>query len=136
MFDFGFWELVLIAVVALLVVGPERLPGVARQAGLWIGRARRFMSSVRSDIEREIQAEELKEVLNKQQSEIKELKGMLMETQSDVKPELAQADHLVKSIEDQIESTTTQKPDNQNKQKSRGSTALTSENDTNQSKES
>jgi sec-independent protein translocase protein TatB len=116
MFDFGFWELVLIAVVALLVVGPERLPGVARQAGLWIGRARRFMNSVRSDIKREIQAEELKEVLNKQQSELKELKGMLMETQSDVKTELEETDHLVKSIEDQLQSTHTQEPGKQNKQ--------------------
>ena len=116
MFDFGFWELVLIAVVALLVVGPERLPGLARQAGVWVGKARRFMSSVRSDIEREIQAEELKKVLNQQQSELKELKGMLMESQADVKSELEQADQLVKSIEDQLQSTPTRKADKQNKQ--------------------
>ena len=115
MFDFGFWELVLIAVVALLVVGPERLPGLARQAGIWVGKARRFMSSVRSDIEREIQAEELKKVLNQQQSELKELKGMLMETQADVNSELQQADHLVKSIEDQLQSTPTQEPSKQSK---------------------
>ena len=114
MFDFGFWELVLIAVVALLVVGPERLPGLARQTGAWVGKARRFMSSVRSDIEREIQAEDLKKVLNQQQSELKELKGMLMETQADVKSELEQTDHLVKSIEDQLQSAPTQEPDKQN----------------------
>ena len=74
MFDFGFWELFLIMVVALLVVGPERLPGLARQVGLWIGKAKRFVNSVRSDIEREIRAEELKQILNQQQSEIDELK--------------------------------------------------------------
>lgn len=66
MFDVGFWELSLIALVALLVIGPERLPKVARIAGLWIGRGRRLISSVKADIEREIKAEELKEVLNKQ----------------------------------------------------------------------
>lgn len=66
MFDVGFWELSLIALVALLVIGPERLPKVARTAGLWIGRGRRILSSVKADIEREIKAEELKEILDKQ----------------------------------------------------------------------
>jgi sec-independent protein translocase protein TatB len=103
MFDFGFWELVLIMVVALLVVGPERLPGLARQAGLWIGKARRFVNNVRSDIEREIRSEELKTMLNHQQSEIQELKGMLAKTQTEVKSELEQTDHLVKSLEDPLE---------------------------------
>ena len=102
MFDFGFWELILVMVVALLVVGPERLPGVARQAGMWIGKAKRFVNSVRSDIEREIRSDELKNMLNQQQSEIQELKGMLSKTQSEVKSELEQTDHLVKSIEDQL----------------------------------
>jgi len=66
MFDIGFWELVVVAVVALLVIGPERLPSVARTAGLWVGRARRFVSSVKADIEREIKAEELKRILDEQ----------------------------------------------------------------------
>ena len=66
MFDVGFWEISLIALVALLVIGPERLPKLARTAGLWIGRGRRLLGSVKADIEREIKAEELKEVLNKQ----------------------------------------------------------------------
>jgi sec-independent protein translocase protein TatB len=102
MFEFGFWELILIMVVALLVVGPERLPGVARQAGLWIGKARRFVNSVRSDIEREIRSEEIKNMLNQQQSEIQELKGMLAKTQTEVKSELEQTDRLVKSLEDPL----------------------------------
>jgi sec-independent protein translocase protein TatB len=66
MFDVGFWELVLIAVVALLVIGPERLPRVARIAGLWMGRARRTLASVKAEIDRELKAEELKEILAKQ----------------------------------------------------------------------
>ena len=66
MFDIGFWELIIIAVVALLVIGPERLPGVARTAGKWVGRARRFLGSVKSDIERELKAEELRRILEEQ----------------------------------------------------------------------
>jgi sec-independent protein translocase protein TatB len=66
MFDVGFWELLIIGVVALLVIGPERLPKVARTAGLWLGRARRFVSTVKADIDRELAAEELKRVLAKQ----------------------------------------------------------------------
>jgi sec-independent protein translocase protein TatB len=66
MFDVGFWELTLILIVALLVVGPERLPRVARSAGLWMGKMRRFVSTVRADIQRELAAEELKETLAKQ----------------------------------------------------------------------
>ena len=66
MFDVGFWELSLIALVALLVIGPERLPKVARIVGLWVGRGRRMIGSVKADIEREIKAEELKEILNMQ----------------------------------------------------------------------
>jgi sec-independent protein translocase protein TatB len=66
MFDVGFWELALVGLVALLVVGPERLPKVARTAGLWIGRGRRVLGSVKAEIDREIKAQELKEILSKQ----------------------------------------------------------------------
>jgi len=64
MFDVGFFELLLIGVVGLLVIGPERLPKVARTAGMWFGRARRFVSSVKQDIEQEMRTEELKKVLD------------------------------------------------------------------------
>jgi len=66
MFDIGFWELVLVAVVALVVIGPERLPKAARVAGLWVGRARRTLASVKAEIDRELKAQELQEILNKQ----------------------------------------------------------------------
>lgn len=64
MFDVGFMELGLIGVVALLVIGPERLPKLAKTAGMWAGRARRMISSVKRDIERELQAEELKKAMD------------------------------------------------------------------------
>lgn len=57
MFDIGFWELVVVGVVGLLLVGPERLPGVAREAGLWVGRLRRFANNVKGDIRRELELE-------------------------------------------------------------------------------
>jgi len=60
MFDVGFSELMLIAVVALVVIGPERLPRVARTAGHLIGRLQRYVSTVKSDISREMQLEELR----------------------------------------------------------------------------
>jgi len=66
MFDVGFFELLLISVVALLVVGPERLPKVVRTVGLWVGRGRKMLGSVKADIEKELKAEELKRVLKEQ----------------------------------------------------------------------
>ena len=79
MFDIGFWELALIGVVALLVVGPDRLPGLARTVGLWVGRIRRYVSTVRDDIEREIQADELRRMLDKP-DELNPLKEVIEET--------------------------------------------------------
>jgi len=64
-FDIGFWELLLIAVVALVVVGPERLPKLVRVAGLWVGKASASIQSVRNEISRELREEELKQSLMK-----------------------------------------------------------------------
>ena len=75
MFDIGFWEVIFIAVITLLVVGPERLPRVARTAGLWVGKIRGFVVSVKADIDKELAADELKRTLQKQAAvpEIEEL---------------------------------------------------------------
>lgn len=62
MFDISFSEMILIAVVALVVIGPERLPKVARTAGHLLGRLQRYVSDVKSDINREIQLDELKKL--------------------------------------------------------------------------
>jgi len=69
-FDIGFWELAMIGLVALLVIGPERLPGVARTLGAWVGRGRRLVSQVKADVAREMKAEELKRVLEQQKNSI------------------------------------------------------------------
>ena len=60
MFEVGFWELALIGVVALLVVGPDKLPSLARTVGLYVGKIRRMVAQVKDDIEREVQADELR----------------------------------------------------------------------------
>jgi len=54
MFDIGFWELITIAIIALLVIGPERLPGAAVEAGKWIGHLRGMVRSLRHEIEKEM----------------------------------------------------------------------------------
>ena len=64
MFDLGFGELLMIALVALVVLGPERLPKAARFAGLWVRRARAQWYSVKSELERELAADELKRNLD------------------------------------------------------------------------
>lgn len=62
MFDVGFSELIVIAVVALIVIGPERLPGVARTVGHLLGRLQRYVNDVKADINREMQIDELKKM--------------------------------------------------------------------------
>jgi len=62
MFDVGFSELVVIALVALIVIGPERLPRVARTLGALMGRAQRYVNDVKADIQREVDLDELKSI--------------------------------------------------------------------------
>ncbi len=62
MFDVGFSELIVIGIVALVVIGPERLPKVARTAGHLLGRMQRYVNDVKSDISREMQLDELKKL--------------------------------------------------------------------------
>ncbi|MFS8411190.1 twin-arginine translocase subunit TatB [Xanthomonas campestris pv. campestris] len=84
MFDIGFSELALIAVVALVVLGPERLPKAARFAGLWVRRARMQWDSVKQELERELEAEELKRSLQDVQASLREAEGQLRNTQQQV----------------------------------------------------
>lgn len=62
MFDLGFSELLVVGVVALVVIGPERLPKVARTAGVLLGRMQRYVQNVKADISREMQLDELKKL--------------------------------------------------------------------------
>lgn len=84
MFDIGFWELGLIGVVALVIIGPERLPAVARSIGKWVGGMQRFVSSVKTDINTEINKhEDLKQLID-EQKELKETHEILENTVGDL----------------------------------------------------
>lgn len=84
MFDIGFWELMIIGLVALVVVGPERLPKLAYTAGKWLGKGRSMLSAVKSEIDKEIKAEELKQILEKQKQQLNPLEDVIEETGSAV----------------------------------------------------
>lgn len=66
MFDVGFGELALVGIIALLVLGPERLPQAARTAGLWVGRLRATVQRFTADVDRELKAEELRQTLREE----------------------------------------------------------------------
>lgn len=92
MFDVGFWEILLILVLALVIIGPERLPGAARQAGFWVGKARRYIEGVRSEVESELDVSEFKRMLHNQEVQINELQQQLKSGMDEVKAELPASD--------------------------------------------
>ena len=80
MFDIGFSEMAVVAVIALLVLGPERLPRVAKQAGQWLGKLQRYVADVKTDINRQMDLDELR----KMQSEVKDAASTLETSLRDV----------------------------------------------------
>ena len=94
MFEVGFSELCMIGLVALLVIGPERLPKVARLAGFWIGKTRSMVANVKSEIHAELQAEEMRQLLQSQ-SGLEELQNF--------QEEFKQTIHSVKETSDELQ---------------------------------
>ena len=70
MFDFGFWEIAIIGVITLILVGPEKMPSLARKAGLYFGKLNRFFNKVKSDINEEIRMDEIKEQMSMDEEKI------------------------------------------------------------------
>jgi len=99
MFDIGFPELVMVAVIALLVIGPDKLPGVARTAGKWVGRARRFVGDVKTDIDRELKQEELRKALA-EDAGLDEIKQIMNTDNFTIDAEEAVSDYQVKAMSD------------------------------------
>lgn len=81
MFDMGLWEILLIGVIALIVVGPERLPRLARTAGLWLGKARSMVATIRYEVEHELKVNELKREI-KQQTDSEEFRDLSEQVKS------------------------------------------------------
>ena len=94
MFDVGFWEITLILILALVIIGPERLPAAARKAGFYVGKARRYIEGVRSEVESELDINEFKRMLHNQEVQINELQQKLKSGVDDVKDDLPSSDFL------------------------------------------
>ncbi len=94
MFDSGFLEMLVIGIIALLVVGPERLPGVAASAGKMVGKVKAFVANTREDIEKEIRNDEMQSMLAKQKEEISELRDMMTKTKDDISSEVSEAGNM------------------------------------------
>jgi sec-independent protein translocase protein TatB len=94
MFDVGFWEILLILVLALVIIGPERLPGAARKAGYFVGKARRYIEGVRTEVESELDISEFKRMLHNQEVQINELQQQLKAGVDEVRSEMPAADTI------------------------------------------
>ena len=101
MFGFSFWEVFLVLVVALLVIGPERLPGVARKAGEWTYKVRKFVANAKAEMDSEFNMQDMKQLLNSQESEISKLRAMVEETRHD----LSDTENSVKNALSEAEQT-------------------------------
>lgn len=90
MFDISFLEIVVIAVISLLVLGPDKLPGAIRTAGLWIGRLKRSFNNIRSEIEREVGADEIRRQLRNEaiMDKIKHTRSQVTRSIDSVKDEV------------------------------------------------
>tara|TARA_R110001583_G_scaffold103096_1_gene250078 strand:+ start:464 stop:880 length:417 start_codon:yes stop_codon:yes gene_type:complete len=97
MFDIGFAELLVIGVLGLLVIGPERLPGTVRTVALWIGRLRRSFSDIRSEIEREVGADEIRRQLHNES-----VLASLKESKDQLNKEMNKAGEGLRDIENSI----------------------------------
>ena len=95
MFDIGFSEVVVIAVVALIVIGPERLPKAARTMGLLFGRLQRYVGDVKADISREMELDELRKLQ-------KQVQGAAQEFKSSVESAAQNVHAEVRGVEDQL----------------------------------
>ncbi|KAB2969529.1 Sec-independent protein translocase protein TatB [Zoogloea sp.] len=109
MFDIGFSELMVIGIVALLVLGPERLPKVARTTGHLLGRLQRYVSDVKSDINREMQLEELKKLQEEARqaamSMETNIRSQVAEVEQGVSSSLQSASSAVAGLEDSFKAT-------------------------------
>ncbi len=99
MFDVGFSELLIVAVIALLVLGPERLPKAARFAGLWVRKARAQWYSVKSELELELAQEEMKKHLQDAENSIK---APMQELQSDLQQAENQTNEVFAGLEREV----------------------------------
>lgn len=100
MFDVGFSEMMVIAVVALVVIGPERLPRVARTLGFWFGRLQRYVNDVKADINREVELEDLRKFKS-------QFEDAASGVENEIRSEVAKAESTFNSVGADAPSATT-----------------------------
>ena len=105
MFDIGFSELLVIAIVALVVLGPERLPKAARFAGLWVRRARNQWDSVKQELERELQAEDIKRQMQDVRQSMQDTESELRASGEAARRQLQEVDDQGRGIADEVRGT-------------------------------
>ncbi|MCF0252890.1 MAG: twin-arginine translocase subunit TatB [Duodenibacillus sp.] len=93
MFDFGFSELMVIGAVGLVVLGPERLPTVAKMAGQWMGKAQRMVNQVKSDFERESSLSELKKIQQEAKSAVEDFEKAVKHEATDMEQQFESVRH-------------------------------------------
>jgi sec-independent protein translocase protein TatB len=127
MFDFSFSELVLIMVVALVVIGPERLPKVARTMGLLWGRAQRYINGVKADIERDMAIEEYRRLQQQVQSEASSLEQTFKDAGRQAEQQLVEIKEEIEKIPNQETPSSSGSPERGTSQSSSGLPANKSE---------
>lgn len=95
MFDIAFSELLVIGLVALIVIGPERLPKLARTAGQWLGRLNRYVAQVKQDIDRDLKLEELRRLQQEMKETAQRYEILAEETRREIEQE---ADHVKRVV--------------------------------------
>jgi sec-independent protein translocase protein TatB len=106
MFDIGFSEIVLIGVVALVVIGPERLPKTARTVGLLFGRLQRYVNEVKADISREMELDELRRLQREMQGAARDLEQSVQSAASDFATSVRSVEQELNSAASDASSTT------------------------------
>jgi len=102
MFEIGFSELMMLMLVSLIVIGPERLPKVARVAGYWIGKTRRMLAVAKAEISAELHAEELRQTLQEQQ-DLLQLHDLIEESKDTAHSLESSLEHLPQGVPTQPE---------------------------------
>ena len=97
MFEVGFSELVMVVLVALIVIGPKRLPTAARIAGLWIGKLQSTIANVKIEIKQQLHAEEMRQIMQ-QQSIVEDVQQLVAETQQVVNDIKTSSESLSKDL--------------------------------------
>src|SRR5690606_11508690 len=104
MFDVSFTELMVIGVIALIVIGPERLPKVARTVGHLLGRAQRYVNNVKTDIQREMDLDEINNLKGQMEEAARSVKSSVQDASDSLRKPLDEAQQAIKDASASVES--------------------------------